>query len=215
MKLSRSVADVLNDHVVFEVDCIDRMYCGLHPRAAVRGWSGRVRTQATGPAGRLDRTAGQHQRPVQRGGAPLHPRQLRDSGRLRPGPAQGRCDARALGQIQRGTGCEVFIGRAQGKTTVFRTEKRRDTNGLSYPWIVKSTGLVNYYYFYCVDEDFGPFFIKFCWYFPYNAKLCLLTELREESSLLRGQVRACVATVPVYGVLARSCGFRVVGACRR
>jgi hypothetical protein len=28
-------------------------------------------------------------------------------------------------------------------------------------------------YFYCVDEDFGPFFLKFCAYFPYNAKLCL------------------------------------------
>jgi hypothetical protein len=24
-----------------------------------------------------------------------------------------------------------------------------------------------------VDEDFGPFFLKFCSYFPYNAKLCL------------------------------------------
>jgi hypothetical protein len=67
----------------------------------------------------------------------------------------------------------VFIGRAQEKTTVFRTEKRRDTAGVSYPWIVKSTGMVNQYYFYCVDEDFGPFFIKFCSYFPYNAKLCL------------------------------------------
>src|SRR5665647_178696 len=32
--------------------------------------------------------------------------------------------------------------------------------------------MVNHYYFYCVDEDFGPFFIKFCSYFPYNAKLC-------------------------------------------
>jgi hypothetical protein len=31
--------------------------------------------------------------------------------------------------------------------------------------------MVNYYYFYCVDEDFGPFFLKFCSYFPYNAKL--------------------------------------------
>src|ERR1700685_4321088 len=28
-------------------------------------------------------------------------------------------------------------------------------------------------YFYCVDEDFGPFFLKFCSYFPYNAKLCI------------------------------------------
>ena len=26
---------------------------------------------------------------------------------------------------------------------------------------------VNYFYFYCVDqEDFGPFFIRFCSYFP-------------------------------------------------
>ena len=25
----------------------------------------------------------------------------------------------------------------------------------------------------CVDDDFGPFFIKFCSYFPYNAKLCI------------------------------------------
>jgi hypothetical protein len=31
----------------------------------------------------------------------------------------------------------------------------------------------DHYYFYCVDEDFGPFFLKFCSYFPYNAKLCI------------------------------------------
>ena len=39
--------------------------------------------------------------------------------------------------------------------------------------IVDSTAMVNHYYFYCVDEDFGPFFLKFCSYFPYNAKLCI------------------------------------------
>ena len=66
----------------------------------------------------------------------------------------------------------VFIGRAQEKTALFRTEKRHDANGHSYPWIVKTTGLVNHFYFYCVDCDFGPFFLKFCSYFPYNAKLC-------------------------------------------
>ena len=26
---------------------------------------------------------------------------------------------------------------------------------------------------YCLDADFGPFFLKFCSYFPYTAKLCL------------------------------------------
>jgi len=68
----------------------------------------------------------------------------------------------------------LFVGRAQEKTSVFRTEKRTNpTTGKKYPWIVRSTAMVNHYYFYCIDEDFGPFFLKFCSYFPYNAKLCI------------------------------------------
>src|SRR5262249_13333678 len=67
----------------------------------------------------------------------------------------------------------LLIGRAQEKAGVFRTEKRRDAAGVSYPWIVKTTAMVNQWYFYCLDTDFGPFFIKFSSYFPYTAKLCL------------------------------------------
>ncbi len=49
----------------------------------------------------------------------------------------------------------------------YRTEKRRNPETQKpYPWIVRTTIFVNYYYFYCVDKDFGPFFIKFCSYFP-------------------------------------------------
>src|SRR5882672_4032355 len=33
--------------------------------------------------------------------------------------------------------------------------------------------MVNHFYVYCMDRNFGPFFLKFCTYFPYNAKLCL------------------------------------------
>src|SRR5947209_3573275 len=33
--------------------------------------------------------------------------------------------------------------------------------------------MVNHYYVYAFDRDFGPFFLKFCSYFPFNAKLCL------------------------------------------
>src|SRR5262249_59387176 len=32
---------------------------------------------------------------------------------------------------------------------------------------------VKKFYISCVDRDFGHFFLKFCSYFPYNAKLCL------------------------------------------
>jgi hypothetical protein len=68
----------------------------------------------------------------------------------------------------------LFIGRAQEKTRVFRTEKRRNpTTGRRYAWIVPSTAIVNHYYVYAVDADFGPFFLKFCSYFPYTGRLCL------------------------------------------
>ena len=55
------------------------------------------------------------------------------------------------------------IGVAQEKMCVPRT----------IHWIAYSTAMVNAYYFYCLDEDFGPFFLKFGSLFPYPAKLCL------------------------------------------
>jgi hypothetical protein len=68
----------------------------------------------------------------------------------------------------------VFIGKAQEKVPVFRTERRRnETTGATYQWLVGSTAMVNQFYIYCVDRDFGPFFLKFSSYFPYTAKLCI------------------------------------------
>jgi hypothetical protein len=67
----------------------------------------------------------------------------------------------------------LFVGKAQEKAAVYRTEKRRTPDGRSYPWLVRSTALVNQYYFYAVDRDFGPFFLKLCSYFPYTGKLCV------------------------------------------
>jgi hypothetical protein len=90
----------------------------------------------------------------------------------------------------------VFVGRAQEKNRVFRTEKRRDREGKTYPWIVRSTGVINQWYFYCVDGDFGPFFIKFSGYFPYTGKLCLLTELPGAILAVQGRVEVLVGTVP-------------------
>jgi hypothetical protein len=63
----------------------------------------------------------------------------------------------------------VFLGRAQEKAPVFRTEKRRNPQtSQRYPWIVRSTAMVNHYYWYGLDRDCGPFFLKFCSYFPYR-----------------------------------------------
>jgi hypothetical protein len=64
----------------------------------------------------------------------------------------------------------LYVGRAQEKARVVRTERRRCAHtGMSYPWVVDGSAMVNhYYYFYCVDDDFGPFFLKFCSYFRYT-----------------------------------------------
>jgi hypothetical protein len=86
-----------------------------------------------------------------------------------------RKDDLALAYLAEFTGEEgvLFVGRAQEKTRVFRTEKRRNPDtGASHPWIVSATGIANHFYVYAVDAEFGPFFIKFCSYFPYTAKLC-------------------------------------------
>ena len=68
----------------------------------------------------------------------------------------------------------IFVGRAQEKTRVYRTEKRVNPDtGAAYPWLVTATALPNNFYFYGFDADLGPFFIKFCSYFPYTAKVVL------------------------------------------
>ena len=204
MNVPRSVADVLNDHVVFEVECIDRMYCnvyipGLQYAAGLVGYIHQqmgLPIASTAPIAKIS----------DRFSAAVH-RFARDQQVPWVDFARGQRKDDVMQEYLASytqTQGVVFIGRAQEKTALFRTEKRRNAQGVSYPWIVKSTGMVNHYYFYCVDDDFGPFFIKFCSYFPYNAKLCLLTELREESSMLGGQGRACVATVPAYGYVRRS-----------
>jgi hypothetical protein len=173
MNLARSVADVLAEHVTFEVECIDRMYCNVYvPRLQyAAGLVGYVHHQlglpvaSTVPLGAItDRFVGQ-----------VHAFAAANNIAWVDFVKGQRKDDVMAEHLAGFTAAEgvVFIGRAQEKTSMFRTEKRRDADGRSYPWIVKSTGVVNHFYFYCLDADFGPFFLKFGSYFPYNAKLCL------------------------------------------
>ena len=68
----------------------------------------------------------------------------------------------------------LYVGVAQEKQKVFRTSKRRNpVTGATYPWLVPGSGVVNQYYFYCVDEEFGPVCVKFSGYFPYTGRLIL------------------------------------------
>src|SRR4029453_1345425 len=173
MTVTRSVADVLPEHVVFEIESIDRMFCnvyvpGLQYAAGLVAYVHRqlgLPIASTAPLARITEAFDKA----------VH-RFARDHDLPWVDFAKGqRKDDIAHEHLARVRGTEgvLFVGRAQEKTKLFRTEKRRDANGDSYPWIVRTTGLVNHFYFYCYDDDFGPFFLKFCSYFPYNAKLCL------------------------------------------
>ena len=61
----------------------------------------------------------------------------------------------------------------QNEIPLITFEKGRRKDEVAAEMRAQSTALVNQYYFYCVDPNFGPFFLKFCSYFPYHAKLCL------------------------------------------
>jgi hypothetical protein len=68
----------------------------------------------------------------------------------------------------------LYIGTAQERFWTFRvTKKLNAQTGQRYPWRMRSTVLCNQYYFYLVDEDFGPLFITFSSYCPYTARVCL------------------------------------------
>jgi hypothetical protein len=176
MTLPRTVADVLSDHVVFELESIDRMYCNLYvpqlQRAEgivgfIRGHLGQpiASTAVIAPMSR-DFTA------RLRSFADAH-----DIPRVDFARGQRKDDVMhehlAAFQAAGRTEGVLFIGRAQEKNTVFRTEKRRAADGRPYPWIVRTTSVVNQFYVHCVDEDFGPFFLKFSSYFPYGGKLLI------------------------------------------
>ena len=78
---------------------------------------------------------------------------------LREGPAQDDVTAEYLKKLIAEDGV-LFVGKTQEKTAVLGTERRRNENTVAtYPWLVRSTAMVNHFYVYCMDLGFGPFFL--------------------------------------------------------
>lgn len=184
MSLPHTVTDGLKNHVTLEVEGIDRMYLNVYvPRLQTdagvascwrfhRGHrfasSVLMDPMSKKFLGKLEDYAEEHGVPV----LPFAKHERKDDvvkvhlSKFTP---------------EEGVG---LIGKAQEKTRVCRTERRQSANGGTYPWIASSTAMVNQWYVYIKDEDFGPFFLKFSSYFPYNAKLCLNGQ-----EYLKSQVR--------------------------
>ena len=174
LTVAKSVADVLRNHVVLEVEGIDRMYLNVYvPRLQTpegvatflrfdRGhrFPSSVLLEPITAAfiKAMEQFTKRHGIPVISFEKGQRKDDIAAEFRRRHGEREG----------------VVFVGKAQEKTPVIRTERRRNPKtGVSYPWLVKSTAMVNHYYFYIHDENFGPLFVKFCSYFPYTGKVCL------------------------------------------
>jgi hypothetical protein len=171
--IRKSVAEILEKHVTFELEAIDRLYLNAYVPSLQTGagFVYFVKTQlgarvpsTTVVAPLSDRFVKAIERFVETEGLDLV---AFEKGQRKDDVAHeylARCQAEEA---------VLFVGKAQEKASVFRTEKRRDAHGKQYPWIIRSTAMPNHYYFYILDRDFGPLFIKFCTYFPYATKVCL------------------------------------------
>jgi len=174
MSVSRSVAEVLADHVTLEVEGIDRMYLnvyvpGLQREQGVVGFFRFHRGHQFVSSALMDPMSKAFVTALET----LARREKVPVVQFRKGQRKDDIAAEQRKKFKQAEGV-VFIGKSQEKTPVFRTERRRnEKTGATYPWLVGSTAMVNHFYIYCVDRDFGPFFLKFCTYFPYNAKLCI------------------------------------------
>src|SRR5260370_14043349 len=141
MSIPRSVADVLRQHVVLEVESIDRMYLNVYQpklqtekQAACFFRFQRGQPVASSvPMGvmsneflrQVDAFVEAHRIPVVQ---------------FRKGQRKDDVAAEHRAGFQ-GTEGILFLGKAQEKVSVFRTEKRTDAAGNKYPSIVKSTAL--------------------------------------------------------------------------
>lgn len=174
MSVPQNVSDVIDKHVVFETESIDRMYLNVYQPMLQTG--GGVSVFFRGHRGEAFATALVMSRMTRAFVAAVERFAREQHLPIVPFEKGVRKEDVFREHLRKFEGEEgvVMIGKAQEKATVYRTVKRRCAEtGRTYPWLMKSTAMVNHYYFYCVDKEFGPFFIKFCSYFPYNAKLCL------------------------------------------
>jgi len=174
MTLPRTAAQVLSDHVTLEIRCIDRMLLTFRqPRpqygAGIHGFFCHHR-------GNLFVSSVLMHPMTDMFAADIHHYiAARDLDLVHFAKGQ-RKDEVAREYLAGHDGGEqlLFVGVAQEKTRVWRTRQRRDpVTGKRYPWLCQEPAMVNHWYFYGFDADFGPFYMKFCGYFPFTGQIYL------------------------------------------
>ena len=142
MSLPRTVAAILREHVTLEVESIDRMYLnayvpGLQYESGVAAFFRRHRGQPFASSALME--------PISKTFVAAIHAFVAEQGVPLVAFAKGqRKDDVMAEHLKRFTAPEgvVFVGRAQEKTPVIRTEKRRNpVTGQAYPWLVRSTAM--------------------------------------------------------------------------
>ena len=164
-----TIPELLDGHVILEVECLDRLY--------LNGYIGKL---ATG-GGLTWFMRGQLGKPVpspavlgqmsERFREAVKTQAERDHIPIYQFDHKEKKDAIA-NEIRRQRPVRdeiVFIGVAQEKAKAFNGKK---VNG-QFEFNRDKTVYVNHYYFYIDDQDFGPLFLKVCSYAPWSTKLCL------------------------------------------
>ena len=206
MAASLTVSDLLDGHVALDLECLDRVYLnGYVPNLQVAGQVVSFMTAHLGypipsPA-IMEKIGTAFRRSVRLYIEDNHVPVVRFHKGDRKIEVMGRYLA---AQAATGRSGVAAIGVAQEYQNVFAATERDRSSGVPWFSFTKADRRVTCFYFYLWDVDFGPAFIKVCAYFPYPIKVCLLTELREESSQWRRQLGVGVATVPDYEHARRS-----------
>jgi hypothetical protein len=205
MTLPRSAAEVLAGHVLFEVEAIDRMYLNLYQPRLQHGAG--IAAFFTGHRGNRFASSALMAPMTAAFTADIeHFAAARGLDVVRFAKGQ-RKDEVTAGYLRRAELDDrglvpaqvLYVGVAQEKQKVFRTIKRRNpVTGATYPWLVPASGVVNQYYFYCVDEEFGPVCVKFSGYFPYTGRLII----NGNEYAQRQAARAGIGFVPLDNAFA-------------
>ncbi len=172
--IAKNVAELIRDHVVLEVESLDRLYLnGYVPGLQSEGgFVHFVRSHLGYPIASTAVIAPMTEAFVRSIERFAQERRI-DVVAFEKGQRKDDVAKEYLARCAFSEGV-LFIGKAQEKASVFRTTGRKHPEtGQRYPWITRGSALPNHYYFYLLDEDFGPLFIKFCSYFPYAVKVCL------------------------------------------
>ena len=173
MKLTHSLAQLQKEHVVMELECIDRMYLNAYvPKLTTEGG---IAAFCRGYLGHRFASTKQAVAMTEAFVKSIHAfiqHERLELVRFKKGQRKDDVLQEHLRRFKKDQGV-LFVGVAQEKVRVPRTTRKACPGGGTIPWIIYSTAMVNVYYFYCRDKDLGPFFLKFCSYFPYSAKLCL------------------------------------------